>query len=75
MRVDVEPGMRIAADVTWEAAAKYHCLSWRYHCSIEGVAEALAAAVATADAGVAAARRRGGPQEPIRPSRQWSRIV
>ena len=46
MRVDVEPGMRIAADVTWEAAAKYHCLSWRYLCSIEGVAEALAAAVA-----------------------------
>ena len=40
-----------------------------------GVAAARAAAVAAAAAGVAAARGGGGPQEAIRPSRWWSRIV
>ena len=65
--------MRTAAAVTWEAAEpKYHCLYWRYICSIEGIASACiaaapgvaaarAAAVAAA-AGVAAARGIGGPQ-------------
>ena len=68
-----KPGMRTAAVVTWEAAEpKYHCLCWRYLCSIEGIASACiaaspgvaaarAAAVAAA-AGVAAARGIGGPQ-------------
>ena len=65
MCVDVEPG---------------------YLCSIEGVAStciaaspsvaaARAAAVAAAAVGIAAARGGGGPQEAIRPSRWWSRIV
>ena len=78
-----KPGMRTAAVVTWEAAEpKYHCLCWRYLCSIEGVAATciasaprVAAARAAAAAGVTAARRGGGPQEAIRPSRWWSRIM
>ena len=40
-----------------------------------GVAAARAAAVPAAAAGVAAARGGVGPQEAIRPSRRWSRIV
>ena len=41
-----------------------------------GVAAARAADVAAAAAeGVAAARGGGGPQEAIRPSRSWSRVV
>ena len=86
MCVDVEPGMRTAAAVAWEPAPKYHCLYWRYLCSIEGVAAACiaaapgvaaarAAAVAAAAAGVAAARGGGGPQQAIRLSRWWSRIA
>ena len=72
MCIDVEPGMRTAAAVTWDAAEpKYHCLYWRYLCSIESIASACIAAVpgvaaaradAVAAAGVAAARGGGGPQ-------------
>ena len=87
MCVDVEPGMRAAAAVAWKPAAKITLLLyWRYLCSIEGVADAciatalgVAAARATAPAadaaGVEATRRGGGPQEAIRRSRWWSRIV
>ena len=83
-----KPGMRTAAVVTWEAAEpKYHCLCWRYLCSIEGIASACiaaspgvaaaraAAVAAAAAAGVAAARGGAGPHEAIRPSRWWSTIV
>ena len=84
--MDVEPGMRAAAAVAWDPPPKYHCLHWRYLCSIEGVAAACiaaatgvaaaraAAVAAAAAAGVAAARGGGGPQEAIRLS-SWSRIV
>ena len=65
---------------------KYHCLYWRYICSVEGVAAACIAAApgvaaartaafAAAAADVAAARGGGGQQEAIRPNRWWSRIV
>ena len=53
MCVDVEPGMRTAATVAWEAAAKIS-LYWGYLCSIEDVAAACIAA----DGGG------GGPQKP-----------
>ena len=69
MYVDVEPGVKTAAAVASEAAAKCYCLYWRYLCSMKGVAAARSAAVAAAAAGVAAARGGGGPQEAIRPSR------
>ena len=88
MCVDVEPGMRNVAAVAWNAAAKYHYLYWRFHCSIEGVAAvciaaapgvaaAGAAAVAPVPAavGVAAAQGGGGTGKAIRPNRWWSRIV
>ena len=63
MYVDVEPGVKTAAAVASEAAAKCYCLYWRYLCSIEGVAAACIAAVpgvaiaraAAVAAGVAAA--------------------
>ena len=85
MCVDVEPGMRTAAAVTWEAANKISllvlalslidrgCCSSVY-CSSTGCSAARAAA-AVAASGVAAARGGGGPQEAIRSSRWWSRIV
>ena len=89
MYVDVEPGVKTAAAVASEAAAKCYCLYWRYLCSIEGVAaagiaaapsvavarDAAAVIAAAAAAGVAAARGGGGPQEAMRPSRWWCRIV
>ena len=62
MCVDVEPGMRTAAAVAWEAAAAEISLLVLalYLCSIESVAAACIAAVPV----VAAARGGGGPQKP-----------
>ena len=85
MCVDVEPGMRAAAAVAWEPAAKISLLvlalslldrGFAAACiaAAPGVAAVRAAAVAAATAGVAAARGGGGPQEAIRLSRWWSRI-
>ena len=81
--------MRTAAAVAWEAAAKISLLVLALYlldrgccrsvtrciAAALGVAAARAAAVAAAAAGVAAARGGGGPQEAIRPSRWWSKIV
>ena len=44
MCVDIKLGVRTAAAVAWEAAAKYHRWYWRYLCSIEVVAAACIAA-------------------------------
>ena len=89
MCVDVEPGMRTAAEVAWEAAAKISLLVLALSlldrgccssvsCSSTGscssTATARAAAIAAAT-GVAAARGGGGPQEAIRPSRWWRKIA
>ena len=75
MRVDVEPWMRTAAAVAWEAAAKISllvlalslldrgCCSSAY-CSSTGCCSSTCSAVAAA-AGVAAARGGGGPHEAI----------
>ena len=79
-------GMRTAAAVAWEAAAKIlllvlafslldrRCCSSVFCGSTECCSSTCCAVVAAA-AGVAAARGGGGPQEAIRPSRWWSRIV
>ena len=87
MCVDVEPGVRTAVAAAWEAATKISLLVLALSfCSIEGVAAACiaaapgvaaarAGAAVAAAAGVAAARGGGGPQEAIRPSRWWSRLV
>ena len=78
MCADVEPGIRTAAAVAWEAAAKISLLVLAFTlCSMrEALQEHVrAAAVAAVAAGVAAARGGGGLQEAIRPSRWWSRIV
>ena len=90
MCVDIEPEIRTAAAVAWEAVAKISLFALVLSlCSIEGdeaeciaaepgVAAARAAAAAAAAAtaaGVATARIGGGPQEAIRPSRWWSRNV
>ena len=67
MCVDVEPGMRTAAAVAWEAAAKISLLALALSlldrgvaaaciAAAPGVAAARAAAVAAVAAGVAAAR-------------------
>ena len=80
---DVEPGMKTAAAVAWEPAAKISLTActgvifarqrvWQQRVLQQHRVTAVAAA---ADAGVAAAREGGGPQEAIRPSRWWSRIV
>ena len=89
MCVDVEPGMKTAAAVAWEAAPKVSllvpalslldrgCCSSVTRCIVAapGVEATRAAAVVAAAAGVAAAGGGGGPQEAIRPSRWWTRIV
>ena len=71
--------MRTAAAVACgKPPPKYHCLYWRYLCSIAGVATACitgAPGVAAAAEGGAAARGGGGPQEAIQPSRSWSTIM
>ena len=73
--------------VAWNAAAKISRLVLTLSSLKEGVAAAciatapgvaaarVAAVAAAAAAGVSAARGSGGPQEAIRPSRWWSRIV
>ena len=76
MCVDVEPGMKTAAAVAWEAAAKISLLVLAFYSLDGGCCSSVycgstgccAAAVAAA-AGVAAAREGGGPKEAIRPSR------
>ena len=79
MCVDVKPGMRTAAAVAWEAAAKTSLLALALSLLDRGVAaaciaaapgvSAARAAVVAAAAGVAAARGGGGPQEAIRQNR------
>ena len=87
MRVDVEPWMRTAAAVAWEAAAKISLLVLalslldrgycsRVYCGSTGCCSSTCCCCAAAvAAGVVAAREGGGPQEAIRPSSWWSRIV
>ena len=90
MCVDVEPGMKTAAAVAWEAAPKVSllvpalslldrgCCSSVTRCIVAApgvVAAARAAVVAAASAAGVAAAGGGGPQEAIPPSRWWSRIV
>ena len=66
----------------WRCLCSIEGVSTACIAAAPGVAAAHAAAVAcaagvaaAAAAGVAAAREGGGPQEAIRPSRWWSRIV
>ena len=68
---DVEPGMRTAAALAWESAAKISLLVL----ALSLLGRGVAAACIAASPGVAAARGDGGPQEAIRPSHWWSRIV
>ena len=83
MCVDVEPGMRTAAAVAWEAVTKISMLVLALSILDRGccssvtrcIAAAPGAAAARAVAAGVAAAREGGPQEAIRPSRWWSRIV
>ena len=70
MCVDVEPGIRTAAAVAWEAAAKISPLALALYFSIEGVAApgvavARAAAVPAAAAGVAAWLGVHGPEAAV----------
>ena len=68
MCADVEPGIRTAAAVAWEAAAKISLLVLAFTlCSMrEALQEHVrAAAVAAADAGVPTAQGGGAPQEVI----------
>ena len=86
MCVDVEPGMRTAAVVAWEAAAKLSlpvlalslldrgCLL-QQHRVLQQHVRAAVGAVGAAAAGAAPARGGGGSQKAIRPSRRCSRIV
>ena len=86
MCVDVEPGMGTAGAVAWEAAAKISllvlalslldrgCCSSVY-CSSTGCCSSTCCCCSCCCCGRAAARGGGGPQEAIRPSRWWSRIV
>ena len=76
---------RTAAAVAWEPAAKISLFELAVsfvdrgcsgvYCSSTGVAAARAAAITAAAPGVGAARGGGGPQEVIRLTRWWSRIV
>ena len=78
MCVDVEPGMRTAAAVTWEAAAKISVLVLALSLLDRGCCSSVYCSTtrccSSMGAGVAAAGG-GGLQKAIRPSRWWSRIV
>ena len=86
MCVGVEPGMRAAAAVAWEPAAKTSllvlalslldkgCCSSVY-CSSTGCCSNTCCCCCCCCCGRCSSRGGGGPLETIRPSRWWSRFV